>query len=115
VSSSLLRDCAEFEPSFRNGLLEAFFSNAVASGDPSTTANVTGPGAAVALWVGTSGSEAGVAFTGVSSEDHDAAVTVTNGRNAVAHENGLATETPRTFSGSSTLRRDDCRGDMELT
>jgi hypothetical protein len=78
-------------------------SNAVASGDPSTTANVTGPGAAVALWVGTSGSEAGVAFTGVSSEDHDAAVTVTNGRNAVAHENGLTTETPRTFSGSSTM------------
>lgn len=79
-------------------------SNAVASGDPSTTANVTGTGAAVGLWVGTSGTNTNaVTFTGLATEDYDATVAVTNGRDAVAHENGLASETPRTISGNSAM------------
>lgn len=78
-------------------------SNAVAAGDPSTTANVTGPGVAVGLWVGSSGVQSGVTFTGLATEDSDNNVGVVTARAASAHDSNLSTEAPRTFSGTSTM------------
>jgi len=77
-------------------------SAAVASGDPSTTVNVTGTGVAVALWSGTTNTTGPATFTGLSTKDYDAVVGGTAvARVASAHQGGLATETPRTISVTS--------------
>jgi hypothetical protein len=82
----------------------AINSNAVTSGDPSTTINITGSGSAVGLWVGSLVTSASPSWTGLDSVDDDSSVTgITNCKVSAAHSNGLATETPRTISVSSTM------------
>ena len=77
---------------------------AVASGDPSTTINVTGPGVAIGIWCGSSGTTATTIWTGLSTKDYDAVVAaVTNTEASSAHQSGLSTETPRTISATSTM------------
>ena len=79
-------------------------SNVVASGDPSTTINITGVGAAVGLWCGSSGTVGSPTWTGLSTRDYDSAVTgVSNAEVSSASQSSLGTETPRTISATSGM------------
>ena len=79
-------------------------SNVVASGDPSTTINVTGTGVAIGMWCGSSGTSGSPTWTGLSTRNSDANVTgVSNVRASSAGQGGLSTETPRTISATSGM------------